>query len=217
MRITLLGSSSSIGSLILETIRSRYGQADVTIIENVPRSDNAPFAPEGLVVKTVHVDALQERPTGPFLLCMARPQAKRDAWRFFSARFGLRNEELMTLVSPQATLASSVTLGAGVYVEPGAVVSPFARVGEMVTINRGSTIGHHTRLDDFVNIGPGCHVSGHGHVGAATQLGVGAVVFDHVRIGEGTLIGGGSVVVKDVPSHVVAWGNPCTVMKDNAI
>ncbi|MBO7113490.1 MAG: sugar O-acetyltransferase, partial [Bacteroidaceae bacterium] len=34
-----------------------------------------------------------------------------------------------------------------------------------------------------------------------------------VTIGDGTVIGAGSVVTKDIPSNVVAVGNPCRVVR----
>ncbi|MEO8066759.1 MAG: acetyltransferase [Flavobacteriales bacterium] len=214
MRITLLGCSSSIGSLLLESARALYGWVEVTIIENVPRADDDPFVPEGMDVRMMKAEALTERPIGPFLLAMAKPEAKRATWAWFADRFGLQREELTTLISPHAMVASTATIGRGVYVEPGVVISPFANVEDMATINRGATIGHHTRVGEFVNIGPGCHIAGHCHLGASVQLGVGTVTFDHVSVGNGTMIGGGSVVVKDVPPNVVAWGNPCAVVKE---
>lgn len=35
-----------------------------------------------------------------------------------------------------------------------------------------------------------------------------------VTIGDNTTIGAGSVVTKDIPSNVVAVGNPCKVIKE---
>ena len=35
-----------------------------------------------------------------------------------------------------------------------------------------------------------------------------------VTIGDSTVIGAGSVVTKDIPSGVVAVGNPCKVMRE---
>ncbi|MDM1550616.1 hypothetical protein HX095_05255 [Empedobacter falsenii] len=36
-----------------------------------------------------------------------------------------------------------------------------------------------------------------------------------VTIGDNTIIGAGSVVTKDIPSNVIAVGNPCKVIKEN--
>jgi galactoside O-acetyltransferase len=35
-----------------------------------------------------------------------------------------------------------------------------------------------------------------------------------VTIGDNTVIGAGSIVTKDIPSNVVAVGNPCKVMRE---
>lgn len=35
-----------------------------------------------------------------------------------------------------------------------------------------------------------------------------------VTIGDNTVVGAGSVVTKDLPSHVVAVGNPCRVLRE---
>ena len=36
-----------------------------------------------------------------------------------------------------------------------------------------------------------------------------------VTIGEGCVIGAGSVVTKDIPDNVIAYGNPCKVVREN--
>lgn len=35
-----------------------------------------------------------------------------------------------------------------------------------------------------------------------------------VKIGDNVVIGAGSIVTKDIPSNVVAVGNPCKVIKE---
>lgn len=44
-------------------------------------------------------------------------------------------------------------------------------------------------------------------------LGYGVKVLKGVRIGKNTLIGANSIVTKDIPSNVIAAGNPCRVIK----
>ena len=36
-----------------------------------------------------------------------------------------------------------------------------------------------------------------------------------VTIGNHFVIGAGSVVTKDIPDHVIAYGNPCRVIREN--
>ena len=44
-------------------------------------------------------------------------------------------------------------------------------------------------------------------------IGAGAVILPGVTIGDNTVIGAGSIVTKDIPSDVVAAGNPCRVLR----
>lgn len=50
-------------------------------------------------------------------------------------------------------------------------------------------------------------------IGENVWLGYGAILLPGVTIGRNTIIGAGSVVTKDIPSGVMAAGNPCTVKK----
>ena len=87
------------------------------------------------------------------------------------------------------------------------------------------TFGHHVLL------GPNCAFYTTGHpldpqqrqsmlmysypitVGDNVWIGGNTVVMAGVTIGSDTVIGGGSVVTRDIPSGVVAAGNPCRVLR----
>jgi len=51
------------------------------------------------------------------------------------------------------------------------------------------------------------------HIGKNCWIGAGAIIVPGVTIGDNTVIGAGSVVTKDIPSNVVAVGNPCRVLR----
>ncbi len=52
------------------------------------------------------------------------------------------------------------------------------------------------------------------HIGKNCWISAGAVIVPGVTIGDNTVIGAGSVVTKDIPSGVVAVGNPCRVLRE---
>lgn len=52
------------------------------------------------------------------------------------------------------------------------------------------------------------------HIGKNCWIGAGSLILPGVTIGDNTVIGAGNVVTKDIPSSVVAVGNPCRVMRD---
>jgi len=51
------------------------------------------------------------------------------------------------------------------------------------------------------------------HIGNDVFLGAGVIVLKGVTIGDGAVVGAGSVVVKNIPSHVIAAGNPAQVLR----
>ena len=52
-------------------------------------------------------------------------------------------------------------------------------------------------------------------IGDNVWIGGGAILLPGVTIASNTVIGAGSVVTKDIPSNVVALGNPCRVIRKN--
>lgn len=87
------------------------------------------------------------------------------------------------------------------------------------------------KFGDNVFIGPNCGFYTAGHpvdvkqrnsgleyakpitVGNNVWFGGNVIVLPGVTIGDNTIIGAGSVVTKDIPSNVIAVGNPCKVIK----
>ena len=51
-------------------------------------------------------------------------------------------------------------------------------------------------------------------VGSNVWIGGGCTILPGVTIGDNTVIGAGSVVTKDIPANVLAFGNPCKVVRE---
>ena len=52
------------------------------------------------------------------------------------------------------------------------------------------------------------------HIGKNCWIGAGVVIIPGVTIGDNTVIGAGSIVTRDIPANVVAYGNPCKVVRE---
>ncbi len=50
-------------------------------------------------------------------------------------------------------------------------------------------------------------------IGNNVWIGGGAIIMPGVTIGDNVVIGAGSVVTKDIPDHVIAYGNPCRIVR----
>lgn len=46
-------------------------------------------------------------------------------------------------------------------------------------------------------------------------IGGGAIIMQGVIIEDNVVIGAGSIVTKDIPSNMIAYGNPCRIMREN--
>jgi sugar O-acyltransferase (sialic acid O-acetyltransferase NeuD family) len=113
-----------------------------------------------------------------------------------------------TLIHPQATLGSEVTIGSGSVVCAGARVTTNIRLGRHVHLNPNVTVGHDTVLGDFVSMNPASSVSGDCVVEDDVLIGVGAVVLNKLGVGRGSVVGAAACVVHDVPPGVVVKGVP---------
>lgn len=107
------------------------------------------------------------------------------------------------------------------------------RVGKAFYANHNLVVldGAPVTFGDYVFIAPNCCFSTAGHpldparrnagleyakpitVGNNVWIGMGVQVLPGVTIGDNTVIGAGSVVTRDIPSGVVAVGNPCRVKR----
>jgi UDP-N-acetylbacillosamine N-acetyltransferase len=121
--------------------------------------------------------------------------------------------QLATAIHPGAIIAPDVTIGLGTVVAAGAVINPGTVIGENVIINTSASVDHECVVQDGAHICPGVHLAGKVTVGRGSWVGIGSSVSDHLSIGKGCMIGAGSVVVRDIPDHVVAYGNPARVKR----
>ncbi len=210
----LLGYSEAMIAMVLETRKAQGSTGKVFVILNQDIEEKYPYLPPGIQVEKIRSQEWKI-PASEFDLHfgVGKTATKQVIFAAFEKTHGLQKGMFTNLVHPSLVIASSVQLSTGIYGEPASVLSPFVEIGFGVTINRGVTIGHHTVIGDFVSINPGTHIAGHCDIGNGVQIGMGTCVFDHVRIGEGSVIGGGSVVTKDIPAGVLAYGQPCKVIR----
>ena len=128
-------------------------------------------------------------------------------------------------------------IGEGCYIEPP-LHSNFGghhvHFGKFVYANYNLTLvdDTHIYVGDYTMFGPNVTIATAGHpvapslrqkglqfnmpvrIGKNCWLGAGVVVVPGVTIGDNVVIGAGSVVTRDIPSNVVAVGNPCRVLRE---
>lgn len=128
-------------------------------------------------------------------------------------------------------------IGEGCYIEPPLHTNwggKHVHFGKMVYANFNLTMvdDTHIYVGDYTLIGPNVTIATAGHpidpdlrakayqfnrsirIGNNCWIGAGAIILPGVTIGDNTVIGASSVVTKDIPSGVVAVGNPCRVLRE---
>jgi len=115
---------------------------------------------------------------------------------------------------PSALISDRARIGTGNVFCAGAIVIVGSILGRFCIVNTAATVDHDCFLGDFVHIAPGVNLCGSVSVGDRTLVGVGTSVRPSITIGSDTIIGAGSVVVNDIPSGVMAHGNPCRVIRE---
>jgi sugar O-acyltransferase (sialic acid O-acetyltransferase NeuD family) len=133
--------------------------------------------------------------------------------RRVAERWEGRGHRLTRVVHPWARVSRSATLESGVSVMAGAVVQAEARVSKGAIINTGATVDHDCRIGEYAHVAPGAHLAGNVEIGPGAWVGIGSAVREGVAIGARAVVGAGAAVVDDLPPEVVAYGNPCRVVR----
>ena len=128
-------------------------------------------------------------------------------------------------------------IGEGSYIEPPLHANfggKHVHFGKYVYANYNLTMvdDTHIYVGDYTMIGPNVTIATAGHpidpalrsvqaqynmevhIGKNVWIGGGCVLLPGVSIGDNTVIGAGSIVTKDIPANVVAYGNPCRVIRE---
>lgn len=128
-------------------------------------------------------------------------------------------------------------IGEGCYIEPPFYSNMGAghiHFGKNIYCNFGVTMvdDTHIYVGDYTMFGPNVVVATAGHpilpelrekayqynmpvsIGKNCWIGAGVIIVPGITIGDSVVVGAGSVVTKDIPSNVVAVGNPCKVLRE---
>lgn len=110
----------------------------------------------------------------------------------------------------------NITIGDNVYINFGCIILDCAEVTIGSNTLLGPNIGlyaanHSTDATERIN--GGCYGKPI-HIGNSVWLGGDVKVLAGVSIGDNSIIGAGSVVTKNIPSNVIAVGNPCKVIRE---
>jgi sugar O-acyltransferase (sialic acid O-acetyltransferase NeuD family) len=123
--------------------------------------------------------------------------------------------EIITAVHPRAYVAPNATIDRGSQILVHATICARVNIGRASIVNTGAGVDHECSLGNGVHIGPGANLAGCVTIEDFSFVGIGAIILPRIRIGAHTIVGAGAVVTKDLPDHVVAYGNPAKIVRSN--
>lgn len=217
--IKFYGELTAKGLLILGASGHGKVVADIatSIYENIQFIDDAP----GVVGKVIQVSG-KEIPVvgdhtyavihkGEYDVFVAVGNANiRQRMNQYYTENGL---PLVSLIHPDAVVASDVMVCPGTVIMAGAVVNSGSRLGEGVIINTGATVDHDNFVGNYSHISVGAHLAGTVKVGDHTWVGAGTVVSNNITVCNHCMIGAGAVVVKNIEYSGTYIGIPAKLIK----
>lgn len=212
--LIILGLSEPTLSMIFDNLESCQLFPDIKIVNNLSLENFKDYKND--LFKLNIVNYLEgEFENANIFLGVNKPISKFAIYQLFSKQAEKYDLEFINIIHKSSAISSTVQLGRGVHINSLVSVAAFTQIGNFVSINRNASIGHHTKIHDFVTINPGANIAGFVEIGNKSLIGMGVNVLDGINIGENTIVGAGSVVTKNIPDDVIAFGNPCVVIRKN--
>ncbi|MDY3869587.1 MAG: acetyltransferase [Pyramidobacter sp.] len=196
-QLVIIGASGH-GKVIAD-IAERLGYDRIVFLD-----DNTALTECGKhrVVGTVRAAALHAK--SDFIVAIGSAEIRKKIQNWLCGH----KLRVVTLIHPNALVASDVSVGEGTVIMAGAVVNPGTSIGSGCIVNTGATVDHDNVIGDYAHISVGSHLAGTVRVGAQTWIGAGAVVINNISICALCTIGAGAVVVSDIKEPGTYIGVP---------
>jgi sugar O-acyltransferase (sialic acid O-acetyltransferase NeuD family) len=210
----ILGNAKNYIPVIFDLIEDIFGKSIFNIYHNLSLIEKPDFIFDANYYNFNLIDNWQsfDKQLDNCVFGVNGPKAKEIVFNNFKNIF---KSNYLSLIHPHSYISRSAKLSTGIIIEPNCTVSSQTQIDFGVNIKRNSSIGHHVLINEFCEINPGVTISSNVVIGKKTILGSGSVIKNRITIGENSLIGVGSVVTKNIPDGVIAFGNPCKVVREN--
>ena len=208
--LNVLGISEPTITMLQDNLESNNIFPELHILNNLKKVDLLPY--ENPLFK-IHIKShFEELNTyNQFFLGVNKPINKIAVFN----KMNIEVERYTTVAHKHVAISSTTKLGKGVHINSLVSIAAFSIIDDFVSINRNCSIGHHSFIGKFTTVNPGANIAGFVKIGSGCLIGMGVDIIDGIEIGSNTIIGAGSVVTKNIPDNVIAYGNPCKIIRSN--
>lgn len=123
------------------------------------------------------------------------------------------NFKFVNAIHPSIVIGNNVKFGIGIVAMAGCIFNPKATIGDFTFFATGAQVEHDCEICDYASISAGSILGGFVKIGKYAAVTLGVTVVDRIEIGENSVIGAGSLVIKTIPDNVLAYGNPCKIIR----
>ena len=121
--------------------------------------------------------------------------------------------KFINAIHPSSIIGNNVKFGFGVLAMAKCVFNPGSIIGNFTFFATAAQIEHDCIISEYASVSAGTVLGGHVLIGKFSALTLGVVVLDRLSIGDNTVVGAGSLVLKSLPDNVLAYGNPCVIIR----
>jgi len=168
---------------------------------------------DGLIDDNPNINQLQGSPvrhtfTGesPLIISIGNNKIRKRVAERLQTSYG-------KAIHPSAILSPTAKIGDGTVVMQGTIIQADAKIGKHCIINTGASVDHESVIGDYVHVSPHATLCGNVHVGEGSWIGAGTTIIPNLNVGKWCVIGAGSVITEDIPDRVLAYGNPCRIIR----
>lgn len=207
--LLIVGKGDDILTMIFDNLASNNEYGNVDVLNNLNLEILNKIAHPSFNINMFTEVDVNQYPQ--FCLGVYNPSIKKTLVN----KYNLDINKAINVIHSTLSKSDTAILGGGILINSLVSIAAHTIIGNYVSINRHVSIGHHTTIGNYTSINPGVNIAGNVSVGEATTIGMGANVLNKIKIGSNTIVGAGSVVTKDLSDNVIAYGNPCKIIREN--
>lgn len=148
-----------------------------------------------------------------YILGLGNMKIRRRLIELYSKKTNLKP---VTIIHPDAVIASNASIGDGTLIECGCLVTPNPVIGKHCVVNTMTGVNHDNVLEENVYLASGITLSGGVKIQQDTLIDDGVVITLGRKVGRNCIIGAGAVVTKDIEDNSIAFGVPAKVVRNNS-
>jgi sugar O-acyltransferase (sialic acid O-acetyltransferase NeuD family) len=208
--LKILGLSEATLTMIFDILESNNSFPSIKIINNINYIPTKEYINKKFNISIEEKDNFDNK--NYYILGVTQVKTKQKLLEYFE---DIPTTNFKTIISKNTDISTTTNIGNGCIINGMVCIAGHSTIEDFVFVNRGVSIGHHTIIGSGTTINPNANIAGNVFIGNNCQIGLGVNIFDGIKIGDNTIIGAGSLVTKDIPSNVVAYGNPCKIIRSN--